>query len=127
MEFLRSRTPRHTGNGVGEILFLFHCYLLIRYESDLVIIYAYHFVAKISNGRIILSATLDGKGDLISPVTCTENIPAPDQDVIYDPVTIKCSPGVTGRYLRITRDLSDELQFCEAEIYGKIDNTAKPV
>jgi hypothetical protein len=101
----------------------------MRYESDLVIIYAYHFVGQISKARISLSATLDSNGDLISPVTCAENIPAPDWAVIYDPVTITCSPRVTGRYLRITRDLAfnENLQFCEAEIYGNIDFTVRPV
>ena len=63
----------------------------MRYESDLVIIYAYHFVGQISKARISLSATLDSNGDLISPVTCAENIPAPDRAVIYDPT---CSSGV---------------------------------
>jgi len=100
----------------------------MRYESDLVIIYAYHFVGQISKTRISLSATIDSNGDLISNVTCAANISAPDKAVIYDPVTITCSPRVTGRYLRITRDIvSNHLQFCEAEIYGNIDFTVRPV
>ena len=102
---------------------------MLRYESDLVIIYAYHFVGKISNAKISLSATLDSNGDLISPATCAADILVPDRAEIYDPVTITCSQGVTGRYLRITRDLSyhGNLQFCEAEIYGNIDFTVRPV
>ena len=100
----------------------------MRYESDLVIIYAYHFVEKIKEARIRLSATLDSNGDLISSVTCARNISAPGEAVIDDPVTITCSPNVTGRYLRITRDLaSDNLQFCEAKIYGNIDFTVRTV
>ncbi|CAG2215478.1 unnamed protein product [Mytilus edulis] len=39
---------------------------------------------------------------------------------IYEPITIGCSDGITGRYLRLTRSVHDTFQFCEVEVFANL-------
>ncbi|CAC5387322.1 unnamed protein product [Mytilus coruscus] len=44
----------------------------------------------------------------------------PHLSEINEPVTITCSDGITGRYLKLERSVHDTFQFCEVEVFANL-------
>lgn len=59
-----------------------------------------------------IQITVDG-------LSCAYYAGPPALSEIYEPITITCAASATGRYLKIERQVSGNLQFCEVRVFGK--------
>ncbi|CAG2197234.1 unnamed protein product [Mytilus edulis] len=66
----------------------------------------YFHYKKFSNIQI----TVDG-------LSCAYYAGPPALSEIYEPITITCAASATGRYLKIERQVSGNLQFCEVRVF----------